>query len=135
MKDKTNTIVGWVIGFLASIFFGVVAISIGLGAAYPSINMIAKPFVCPRGQMTFEKNVSQPMPGETYATIQWYCTDESSEGSVELAYSSIFLPAGILYGLVICFPLFLLAWYFFKRWDDSLKKKYAAERTPSKKRK
>lgn len=130
MNDKTSTI----IGFLASIFFGVVAISIGLGSAFPSINLIAKPFVCPNGQMTFDKNVSQPMPGETYATINWYCTDDSSGESVELAYSSIFSFAGIIYGIVLCFPLFLLARFFFKRWDDSLKEKYGLGRS-SKERK
>jgi hypothetical protein len=131
MKDKTSTI----IGFLASIFFGIVVFSIGLGSAFPSINLIAKPFVCPNGQMTFDKNVSQPMPGETYTTINWYCTDESSGENTELEYSSIFSFAGIIYGIVLCFPLFLLARFFFKRWDDSLKKKYDAERQLRKKRK
>lgn len=131
MKEQTNPLVGLIIGFLASIFFGIIVFSIGLGAAFPSINKGAKPFVCLQGELTFEKNVSQPMPGETYATIQWYCTDAGER--IPLDYSSIFLPAGILYGVIICFPLFLLARYLFKRWDKSLEQKYASER--SKKRK
>ena len=139
MKDRTGTIVGLGIGFLGSIFMGVVAISIGLGAAFPAINSIAKPFVCPRGDMTFEKNVSQPMPGETYATIQWYCADSESGEKSELTYFSLIPYAGIFYGLFVCFPLFLLARYGFKKWDESLDKKYAAERSArgqhSKKRK
>jgi hypothetical protein len=139
MKNKTGSIVGLVIGFLGSIFMGVVAIAIGLGAAYPSINSIAKPFVCPRGDLTFEKNVSQPMPGETYATIQWYCTDSEAGNKAELAYFSLIPYAGVFYGLFVCFPLFLLARYGFQKWDESLDKKYAEERKarnqPSKKRK
>src|SRR5690349_4523346 len=103
MNNKTNSITGYIIGFLASIFFGVIVFSVGLGAVYPSINRIAKPFVCPGGELTFEKNVSQPMPGETYATIQWYCTEAGEK--IALNYSSVFLPAGLIYGLLVCFPL------------------------------
>jgi hypothetical protein len=90
--------------------------------------------VCPLGQLTFEKNVSQPMPGETYATIQWYCADASSAERTALDYSSVFLPAGLIYGLLVCFPLFVLARYFFKRWDDALDRKYAEEKAASQKR-
>lgn len=116
-----------VVGIPASLFTGVVVISIGLGAAFPSINLIAKPFVCPRGELAFDRTVSSPMPGETYATIEWTCDD------TVLDYFSVTGSAGLVYGL-FSFPLFLAAWYFFKRWDDSLKEKYSSP-SSSKKRK
>jgi hypothetical protein len=127
MKNKTSSIPGLIIGFLASIFMGVVAISIGLGAAFPSINQIAKPFVCPDGELSFDRNVSNPMPGESYATIAWYCDDQV------LDYFSVVGSAGVLYGLA-CFPLFLLIRYFFIKWDESLDKQYAAEKSPKKRK-
>jgi hypothetical protein len=125
MKNKTNPAFGLAVGFLASLFTGLVVIAIGLGAAWPSINLIAKPFACPRGALAYEKNVSQPMPGETYATIAWRCDDQT------LDYFSVVGPAGMIYGLA-CFPVFLLIRYFFKRWDESLEKQYASGSGPKK---
>lgn len=39
--------------FFWSIFMGVTVLSIGIGAAYPSVNLIARPFVCliPKSQI------------------------------------------------------------------------------------
>jgi hypothetical protein len=127
MKNRTNSIPGLIIGFLASIFAGVVVVSIGLGAAFPSINRVAKPFVCPHGELAFDRNVSSPMPGETYATIVWYCDDQA------LDYFSVVGSAGVLYGLA-CFPLFLLIRYFFQRWDESLEKQYASQQGPKRRK-
>ena len=54
MKITTSTI-GWgIAAFVWSIFMGVTALSIGVGAAFPPANLIAKPFVCLNGQMTFD---------------------------------------------------------------------------------
>ena len=47
-----RSVLFWV--FMWSIFMGVTAISIGFGALFPSMNRIAKPFVCPRGEMELE---------------------------------------------------------------------------------
>ncbi len=47
MKLKTSTLI-WV--FIWSLFMGVTAISIGVGAAYPPLNYIAAPVVCPGGR-------------------------------------------------------------------------------------
>ncbi len=48
MSLKAGTLVVILIWFL---FMGVTAISIGFGAAFPPLNLIAKPFVYPAGKM------------------------------------------------------------------------------------
>ncbi len=57
---------------------GVTAISIGFGVAFPPLNLIAKPFVCPAGKMALSEQTYNPYPGNTITTITWYCTDEAS---------------------------------------------------------
>jgi hypothetical protein len=113
MKDKRETIQGLVEGFLWSIFIGWVGISIGLGALYPPLNYVAKPFVCPNGQMTFEKQVNQAIPNQIFYSADWYCTKEASTS----APISPFAYAGFLYGL-LCFPVFLLGRTYFKRLEE-----------------
>jgi hypothetical protein len=124
MKNKKEMLSGLMEGFLWSIFMGIVGVSIGLGALYPPINYVAKPFVCPDGQMTFEKNVDSLTPNQTFYSADWYCIqDESTSGSnPEGRPISPFVYAGVFYGL-LCFPLFLLGRYYFKRRDEALLKK------------
>ncbi len=98
-----------------SIFIGVVGISIGLGALYPPLNFIAKPFVCANGEMIYQKQTTQTTPDKIYYSADWICTKaDSSSEPVNPAYF-----AGAIYGL-ICFPIGL----FLKRRQDA---KLAAE--------
>jgi len=80
MKIKTSTLF-WI--FIWSIFMGVTAISIGFGAVFPSMNRIAKPFICPRGEMELETQVYRPYPGQTVTTLTWYCTDQETGARTE----------------------------------------------------
>ena len=122
MKITTGTI-GWgIAAFVWSIFMGVTAISIGVGAAFPPANLIAKPFVCPNGQMTFNQQVSNPLPGTTYTTITWYCVDERSDVKTELAIFPMSLYAGAIYGLLL-FVLVVIIWAWVKRKDFALASK------------
>src|SRR5437764_9218058 len=96
----TAGLVGWgIAAFVWSIFMGVTAISIGVGAAFPPANRIAKPFVCPNGQMTLNQQVSNPLPGTTYTTITWYCVDAQSGDKTELGIFPMSLYAGAIYGV------------------------------------
>jgi hypothetical protein len=91
---------------------GVTVGSIAGGAIYPPINYIAKPFVCPNGDMTFNESTSNPLPGTTYTTIGWYCVDARAEKSTELDLFQIALPAGLMIGFVaylVGLAIFLLA--------------------------
>lgn len=113
MKNKKETVKGLVEGFFWSIFIGVVGISIGLGALYPPLNYVAKPFVCPSGQMTFEKQVNQAAPSQTFFSADWYCT----KGASTSAPISPFAYAGVLYGL-LCFPVFFFGRSYFKKMEE-----------------
>ncbi len=89
--------------FAWCIFMGIVAISIGFGAIFPSINRITKPFVCPNGEMELETQVYRPSPVETVTTIMWYCVDSQTGERTALGIFPMSLYAGTIYGL----PLFV----------------------------
>src|SRR5437764_14158530 len=97
----TAGLVGWgIAAFVWSIFMGVTAISIGVGAAYPPANFVAKPFVCPNGQMTVDQSVSHPLPGTTYPTVTWYCTDPRPSAQTELGASTMTPEAAVMHAVL-----------------------------------
>jgi hypothetical protein len=110
MKINSTAII-WLLVFTWFIFMGVTAVSYGLGALYPPMNKIAGPFVCPNGQMSAEKNVSNPMPGTTITQIYWYCVDGQSGARTKIVDAPIHLYAGAFYGLLL-FGAALLIWHF-----------------------
>jgi hypothetical protein len=93
------------------LFMGVTAIAIGFGAVFPSMNKIAKPFVCPRGDMQVESQNYYPSPGTTVTTRTWYCVDAVSGEKQELGIFPMALYAGLIYGLllfiVVCLFMFI----------------------------
>ena len=95
MKLKTSTLF-WT--FIWCWFMGVTAISIGFGAIFPSMNRIAKPFVCPHGNMDLTTQVYNPYPGNTITQLNWYCVDEASGTKTELGIFPMSLYAGTIYG-------------------------------------
>lgn len=95
MKFKRSTLV-WT--FLWCWFMGVTAISIGFGALFPSMNLVAKPFICPNGKMDLTREVYNPYPGNTITTLTWYCVDEASGAKTELGIFPMSLYAGTIYG-------------------------------------
>ncbi len=109
--------------FIWSIFMGVTAISMGIGALFPAINYIAKPLICPAGQFSYDRNVSNPYPGATYVTAVWTCTDPRSGSQTQFNAFSIGLYTGPFYGLLL-FLLVLGPWYQFTL---SAQKKKAAD--------
>jgi hypothetical protein len=119
MKNNKATMLELITILCWSIFIGWVGISIGLGALYPPLNFVAKPFVCPNGQMTYQKQTTQATPNQTFFSAAWTCTQ--ADTSSRPVNPSPF--AGVIYGL-ICFPVGL----FFKRREDA---KQTAERKAS----
>ena len=67
MKLKTSTLL---LTFIWCWFMGITAISIGFGALFPSMNRVAKPFVCPSGKMDLTKEVYNPYPENTIARMK-----------------------------------------------------------------
>ncbi len=111
---KTGTIMSGIAVFIWSIFMGVTAIAIGVGAAFPPLNQIAAPFICPNGQMTYTEETSNPLPGTTYTQIGWYCVDKQTGAKTELDIFPMTLYSGVFYGLLL-FVVILAIWYFANR--------------------
>lgn len=103
--------------FLWCWFMGITAISIGFGALFPSMNRIAKPFVCLRGQMELETETYRPYPGSTITTLKWYCVDDASASGSrrELGIFPISLYAGTIYGVLLFGAGFVFMQILFNR--------------------
>ncbi len=114
----TKTTIGWLIaGFFWSIFMGVTAFSIGFGALYPPLNYIAKPFVCPTGQLSYSQNVTNPLPGTTYTTAEWTCTNPQTGAQTTLDPIKMGIFAGPIYG-VLLYLIIVLFWYISATWGS-----------------
>ncbi len=114
----TGTTIMWIIGgFFWSIFMGVTGISIGFGALYPPLNYIAKPLACPNGQLSYVQNVSNPLPGTTYTTAGWTCTDSKTGSQTPIDAIRMSVYAGPFYGLLLFLVIFLV-WYTNARWSS-----------------
>lgn len=114
----TGKTIGWLIAiFVWSVFMGVTAISIGFGALYPPLNYISKPLSCPNGQLSFQQEVSNPVPGTTYTTAGWTCTDSKSGTSVQIDAIRMSVYAGPFYG-VLLFLVIVSIWYINARWGS-----------------
>lgn len=87
------------------LFFGWTLIAIAAGSIYPPINNIAKPFVCPNGDMKFEQQGYRPSPGTTVTTTTWVCTNPRSGTEKVIDVMALTIPAGIIDGLIIFFPI------------------------------
>ena len=98
MRLKTSTLL---LIFIWCWFMGITAISIGFGALFPSMNRVAKPFVCPGGKMDLTKEVYNPYPGSTITTITWYCIDEGTSVKKELGIFPMSLYSGTIYGWLL----------------------------------
>ena len=127
MKIKRSTIIWLIVGFIWSIFMGITFVSTGLGAYFPTLNMIAKPFVCPDGQTDVSSQNYQVSPVENVTTLTWYCVDGQTGTKTEINPLIINLYAGPFYGVLI-FAAGLIIWYFLRR------RKPAKETAESKKR-
>jgi len=97
MRLKTSTVV-WT--FIWCLFMGVTVGSIGIGAIFPSVNLVAKPFVCPNGQMQVVTKDYHPDPTRSVTTVTTYCVDGTTGSKTELGIFPMSLYAGTLFGLV-----------------------------------
>jgi len=96
--------------FVWSIFMGVTAVSIGFGALFPSMNRIAKPFVCADGELGVDETVLHPYPGRVSKIVRWTCVDRASGVAKPLSPFLLALYAGPFYGLLI-FAVVAVPWY------------------------
>jgi hypothetical protein len=118
MKIESGSLI-WGIGvFVWSIFMGITAIAIGVGAVLPSINQIAAPFACPNGQMRFEQESSNPLPGTTYTLTYWSCQNNATGETIELEIFPMVFYSGTVYGLLV-FAVVVVIWYIRNRRSSS----------------
>jgi hypothetical protein len=116
-KVKTSSLITWlIVGFIFSIFMGVTAGSRGLGSRFPQLNLIASPFVCANGEMSYTQNVSE-IGSATYWSATWFCVDEQSGAKQELDPNTVFLVAGPFYGLVFFVVLLIIVYLY---WNSSI---------------
>jgi hypothetical protein len=118
MKINTSTIIWLILGFIWSWFMGITAVSLGLGSVFPAINMVAKLFVCPGGQMVNNAQNYQVSPVENVTTLTWYCVDNHSGAKTELNSFIVNVYAGSIYGLLIIVSVLIIV-YFYRRWGSS----------------
>jgi hypothetical protein len=100
-----------VIPFVWCIFMGITVGSIGIGAVLPAANLIAKPFVCPAGQMQMDSQTFNPYPGTTITQETWYCIDGSTGAKTELGLFPMSLYAGTIYGLLFFVVVFWVMFF------------------------
>jgi hypothetical protein len=98
MNLKLSTVL-WT--FIWCLFMGITVGSIGIGAIFPAANLIARPFVCPGGEMQLVTQDYHPSPVETVTTLTWYCVDGLTGRKTELGIFPMSLYAGTIYGLAL----------------------------------
>jgi hypothetical protein len=98
-----------IVVFFFCVFMGITAISLGIGAAYPPINMVARPFVCPSGKMAYQRTVNSPLPGTTYIQASWTCVDPSGR-TIPINKFTVSLCAGSFHGIL----LYVFGWILFR---------------------
>lgn len=113
---KSTLVIGLGIGLAFSILIGVTAGAMGFGSIYPQLNLIAKPFACPGKQMSYSQQVSE-IGTATYYTAKWFCVDERSGVKTEVEPNTVFLYAGVFYGLVFFALLFVITYFY---WNSSI---------------
>lgn len=110
-KIKTSSLVtGLIIGFIFSIFIGITGISMGLGAIYPQLNLIAKPFVCPSQDMVYTQDVSE-IGSDTYWSVTWFCKETEIDSDTISVYS------GSFYGLILFIVLLVIIYAY---WNSNI---------------
>ncbi|MCE9598011.1 MAG: hypothetical protein K8S54_08585 [Spirochaetia bacterium] len=96
-----------IVALVVCLFMGITVISVGLGAAFPSINRIAKPIVCSDGEMTQESRIYNPYPGKTVTSQTWYCASADGTSKRQLSMFPISFIAGSVYGLILFALMFV----------------------------
>jgi hypothetical protein len=116
-KVKTSSlIIGLMVELIFSIFLGVIAVSIGFGSIFPQLNLIARPFLCPKQEMSHTQNVTE-IGSDTYWSATWFCMDEGSGSRTELDPGTVHGYAGSFYGLLIFMAMFGLTYLY---WNSSI---------------
>lgn len=86
----TVTIFMIMIGAFVFLFLGAMIVVIGGIAIHPPMMEVAKPLVCPAGEMEFLKHAYSYKPGQSGYQILVYCRDRISEEREEVTNIAVF---------------------------------------------
>ena len=116
MKLNRNTIIGLLV---ASLFAGIVIISIGVGTDVTALNTVMAPLVCPGDKIIPAWKYDGPLEisGPDLRT-RWICVNESTGESHIAGYRTIFT-AGAVYALLIT-GIVVVCWQWVNRQGQSL---------------
>ena len=96
-----STRVKYIIVLIFSLFMGVTAISLGVGTIVPAINTVAKPLVCPEGEMVSQLFARRGMgAGSTITEAKWTCVSPSGAATPINSFTLALL-AGSVHGLIL----------------------------------
>ena len=111
---RSTLAIGLIVVLAFSLMIGFTGVAMGLGSLFPSLNMVAKPFVCAGGEMSYEQQSSR-VGSATYHTARWYCQQPYSKAEIDT--NAIFFYSGLLYGILI-FAMLLGVIYIY--WNSSI---------------
>ena len=117
----------FVLVLIWSLFMGVTAISIGVGAAFPPLNQSAQPFICSNGQLQVLMSTSHPQPGTTYTSEKWQCVDNRTGEAQPVNEMSMFLINGLIYGTILFAVIYLWWWMATKRRAQRIQQRAAID--------
>lgn len=107
-----------ILSFFWCIFMGVMVISIGLGVVFPSLNLVAKPFVCSTGKMQTIAWEYQDSPDGGTTTVTGYCVDSKTGTKAKLGMFPMCLYAGTIYGLLLFVVVFVFMRRLWLKWAN-----------------
>jgi len=103
-------ILGIAVELLFAIVMGYTGGALGIGAWYPPVlTFLARPFVCPNGEMTYTQHQSQ-IGSETYTTVSFFCADEQTGETITLDPDKVALIATPFFSVLV-FATFLAITY------------------------
>lgn len=86
-----------------------------IGSIYPQLNLVAKPFVCPGGEMTYSQSMST-VGSASYYSSQWYCANTAGDRK-EIDPNDIFESAGLIFGLTFFAGLLAITYFY---WNSNI---------------
>jgi len=107
-----------------SLFCGLIMIAVAIGAVFPKlVNPIAKPLVCPNGQLEITQNTTSYRAGESDTWTTDTCIDSVTGQQQDISLLTT-LAAGLIYSLIIA--VIIVVWGKIARRNSGKRKSEAA---------
>jgi len=106
--------------FVASLFVGIIIISIGIGTDVTALNTVMAPLVCPGDRIVPAWEYHGPLDTGVGPDLRyrWICVNESTDEAHVAGYRTIFT-AGVVYALLISGAVISRMWWINKSTTNS----------------